>query len=125
MGAHRAGELVAQLGLGGVSGHVDGLAPGVGGRVGRAGVVSAENLHHTLALEVLGEPDETGAEHGVGGGQEVELEGLDGRASVDDVPGELLGDLGALGGLHGVRFQDRPNVRVVLLTRQLKKKWLL
>lgn len=63
VGAHRTGELVAQLGLRGVGGHVDGLPPGVGGRVGGAGAVGAEDVHHAFALEVLGEPDESGAEH--------------------------------------------------------------
>lgn len=63
MGAHRTGELVAQLCLRGVGGHVDGLPPGVGGRVGRAGAVGAEDVHHAFALEVLGEPHESGAEH--------------------------------------------------------------
>lgn len=63
MGTHRAGELVAQWGLRGVGGHIDGLPPGVGGRVGRAGAVGAEDVHHAFALEVLGEPDKSGAEH--------------------------------------------------------------
>jgi hypothetical protein len=30
-------------------------------------------LHQALALEVLGQPDEAGAEHGVGGGEEIHL----------------------------------------------------
>lgn len=70
---HGAGELVAEGCIGRVGGHVDGLAPGVGGRVGRTGVVGAEDLHQALALEVLGQPDEAGAEHGVGGGEEIHL----------------------------------------------------
>lgn len=63
MGTHRAGELVAQWGLRGVGGHIDGLPPGVGGRVWRASAVGAEDVHHAFALEVLSEPDESGAEH--------------------------------------------------------------
>lgn len=82
-------------------GHVDGLASGVGGRVGRAGVVGAEDLHQALALEVLGEPDETRAEHGVGGGEEIHLQGFDGGAGVDDILGEFFGDLGGGRGLYG------------------------
>jgi len=126
MGTHRSGELVAERCVGRVGGHVNGLPPRVGSRVGRAGVVGAEDLHQTLALEVLGEPDEAGAEHGAGGGQEVELEGFDGGARVDDILGKLFGDLGGSGGL-----QDKPSKilsrkkRSELLTMQLKKKWLL
>jgi hypothetical protein len=63
MGTHRPGELVAQWGLRGVGGHIDGLPPGVGGRVWRASAVGAEDVHHAFALEVLSEPDESGAEH--------------------------------------------------------------
>ena len=90
-----------------MGGHVDGLAAGVGGRVGGAGVVGAEDLHQTITLEVLGEPDETRTEHGVGGGKEVELQGLDGGAGVDDIALELFGDLGFLGGLQYVRWDGR------------------
>lgn len=68
-------------------------------RVGRASVIRAENVHQTLPLEVLGQPDETGAEHGVGGGQEIEFQGFDRGAGIDDVFGELFGDLSLLGGL--------------------------
>lgn len=102
VGTHRSGELVAERCVGGVGGHVNGLPPGVGSRVGRAGVVGAEDLHQTLALEVLGEPDEAGTEHGVGGGQEVELKGFDGGAGVDDVLGEFFGNLGGRRGLQKV-----------------------
>lgn len=77
VGAHGTGKLVTQRGIGGVGGHVDGLPPRVGGRVGGAGVVGTEDLEHTVALKVLGEPDKTGAEHGAGGSQEVQLKGLD------------------------------------------------
>lgn len=63
VGTHRAGELVAQLGLRGVGGHVGGLPPGVGGRVGRAGAVGAEDVHHALALKILGKPYKSGSEH--------------------------------------------------------------
>lgn len=63
MSTHRAGELVTQLGLRGVGGHVNGLPAGVGGRVRGAGTVGAEDVHHSLALEVLGEPYESGTEH--------------------------------------------------------------
>lgn len=101
VGSHGTGELVAERRVGGVGGHVDGLPPGVSGWVGRAGVVGAEDLHQTLALEILGEPDEARAEHGVGSGQEVELEGFNGGAGVDDVLGELFGDFGGDGGLQG------------------------
>lgn len=97
---HRASELVAEGRVGGVGGHVNGLTSGVGGWVGRTGVVCAEDLHQALALQVLSQPDKTGAEHGVGSGQEIHLQGLDGGAGVNDVLGELLGDLGGSGGLR-------------------------
>lgn len=42
---HGAGELVAEGCVGRVRGHVDGLATGVGGRVGGTGVVRTEDLH--------------------------------------------------------------------------------
>ena len=100
VGSHGTGELVAERRVGGVGSHVDRLPPGVGSRVGRAGVVGTEDLHQTFALEVLGKPDETRAEHGVGGSQEVKLEGFDGGTGVDDVLGELFGDLGGGGGLR-------------------------
>lgn len=82
-----------------MGGHVDGLPPRVGGRVGRAGAVGAEDVHHAFAFEVLGEPDKSGAEHRACCGQEIQLQGLDGRAGVDDVLGELFGDGGGCGGL--------------------------
>lgn len=94
VGAHRAGVLVAEGGVGGVRGHVDGLAARVGGRVGGPSIVGAENVHHTLALQVLSEPDETWAEHGVCRREEVELEGFDGRAGFADLVREGLGNLG-------------------------------
>lgn len=131
VGAHGSGELVAERRIGGVGSHVDGLTTGVGGWVGGAGVVGAEDLHEALALEVLGEPDEARAEHGAGGCEEVELEGFDGGAGVDDVLGELFGDLGGGGGLE-VGWELAFCTFVVSvdwveegLTRQLKKKWLL
>ena len=54
------------------------------------------------SLQVLGQPDEAGAEHGVGSGQEIEFQGFDRGAGVDDVFGELFGDLSVLGGLAQV-----------------------
>ena len=100
VGAHRAGVLVAQGRVRAVGRHVDRLSPRVRRRVGRAGVVGAEDVHQAFALEVLGQPHEARAEHGVGGGQEVELERLDRGARVDDVFGELVGDLRRSGGLE-------------------------
>lgn len=76
-----------------MGGHVDWLAPGVSSRVGRACIVGAENVHQSFPLEVLSQPHETGSKHGVGGGQEVELQGFDGGAGVDNVFGELFGNL--------------------------------
>lgn len=97
--AHSASKLVAQGSVGRVGGHVDRLAAGVRGRVGRAGVVGAEDVHQAFPLKVLSQPHESRSEHGVGGGQEVELQGFDRGAGVDDVFGELVRDLGLRGGL--------------------------
>jgi len=101
VGAHGSSELVAQLRLGGVGGHIDRLPPGVGGWVGRAGAVGAENVHQAFALEVFSEPHEAGAEHCACCRQEIQLQGLDGGARVDDVFGESVGNGGGCGGLYG------------------------
>ena len=53
-----------------------------------------------FTVEVLGEPDKTGTEHGVGCGEEVELERFDGGAGFDDFGFELFGDFGLGGGLN-------------------------
>lgn len=99
MSTHRSSELITHRRVLRVCSHVDGLTTRVSGWVGRAGVVGAEDLHEALAFEVLCEPDEAGTEHGAGGGEEVQFQGFDGRAGVDDVCGEFFGDLGGGWGL--------------------------
>lgn len=91
--AHESGE----PGLG--SGHVVGLAASVGGWVGRAGAVCAEDVQHAFALEVLGEPHKARTEHGACCCKEIHLEGVDGGRGVCDVLGKLCGDGGGCGGL--------------------------
>lgn len=80
-------------------GHVDGLSSGVSRRVRRSRVVRAEDVQEAFPLEVLGQPDKTGAKHGVGRGEKVELEGFNRGAGVDDIGGELVWDLGGCWGL--------------------------
>lgn len=96
---HRTGVLVTQRGIAGVGGHVDGLSPGVGCRVRRAGVIRAENVHQPFPLQVLSQPHETGTKHGVGRGQEVELQRFNRGARVVDVFFEVGRNLCLNGGL--------------------------
>lgn len=91
--AHRAGKLVTQRSIRRLGGHVDALAPGVRRWVGRAGVVGAVDVQQAFSLQVLAQPHESGAEHGVGGSQEIEFQGLNRRAAFDNVLFEFERDL--------------------------------
>lgn len=72
--SHGACKLIAQGSVRVVGSHVDRLPPGVRSRVGRTGVVCAEDVQEPFPLEVLGQPDESRTEHSVSSGQEVELQ---------------------------------------------------
>lgn len=102
VGAHRPGVTVAHRCVWRVGGHVNCLSSGVRGGVGRAGVVSAEDVQQSFSFQVLCQPHEAGSEHGVGRGQEVELQRFNRRAGVDDVFFEFRGDLCGCGGLQYV-----------------------
>lgn len=99
VGAHCTSVLVAEGSVGGVRSHIHRLSSRVGCWVWRSRVVCAEDVEETFPFEVLSQPDKAGTEHGVGGREEIELEGFDGGASVDDVLGELIWDFGASRGL--------------------------
>lgn len=77
--AHRPSKLVPERCIGRLRVHVDLLSSRVGGGIGGTGVVRAEDLEHAFLLEVLGQPNETRAEHCAGGGQEVELQRFERR----------------------------------------------
>lgn len=102
--AHRTRELVAQRSVRVLGVHVDGLSPRMGGRVGRPGTVRADNLNQALPFQVLGQPDESWTEHGVGSGQKVLLQGLYRGAALVDLFGELVGD-----GDGGRSLHDSPS----------------
>lgn len=127
MCAHRSCELVAQRRFRRVRVHVDGLLPRVRGRVWRSGVVRAEDVHQALAVQVLGEPHETRTEHRVGGCQEIQLQRLNGRAGFGDGGSEGCRDPGGGRGLFKYTQSEHATISIVsrVLTRQLKKKWLL
>jgi hypothetical protein len=54
-------------------------------------------VHQALPLQVLSQPHESGAEHSIGGSKKVELQRFDRGARVDDVLGELVGNLSSGG----------------------------
>ena len=124
--AHRTGVLVTKRGIARVGSHVDGLSPGVRRRVRRTGVIRAEDVHQSFPLQILSQPHETGAEHGVGRGQKVELQRFNRGARVIDVFLEIGGNLCLNGRLVRSVWTEWEECRWrESLTRQLKKKWLL
>jgi len=78
-------------------GHVLLLRAEMGEREGRAGQVCAQQLHLAGFL-VLDDPDEAGAEHGVGGLDQLGAEGVVAGEGVGQVGGEAGGGFGLLGG---------------------------
>lgn len=65
-------------------------------RVRRSGEVSRQQA--VVSRTGLDEPDESGAEHGGGGDDELEAEGLDGGEGGLELAAQLVGHGGALGG---------------------------
>jgi hypothetical protein len=90
--AHRPRVLVAYRSVWVVGVHVDGLSPIVGGRIGRPGIVCADNLNQAISFQVLGQPDKSWTEHGVGRGEKVLLQGLDRGGAFVDIFDELVGN---------------------------------
>lgn len=90
--AHHVAALVAKPALGI---HIRALAPPVRLRVRATGEVGRQDAElvgaHVVGVALADEPDEARAKHGVGGVEQVALEGLDAAKGGDELLAEVFG----------------------------------